>query len=147
MYTVCSCEVKYFNRQRKALHIKILVCEIMSGKLSTHVLNTVHGCPARNMKLELWAIADDGQRKLIKTLFTNRDGRTDELLLNEFEIKVGIYEICFYVSDYFTSCGASLPEPNFLTTVPVRFGIADKSDRYHVPLLVSPWAYSTYRGS
>ena len=147
MYTVCSCEVKYFNRQRKALPIKILVCEIMSGKLSTHVLNTVHGCPARNMKLELWAIADDGQRKLIKTLFTNRDGRTDELLLNEFEIKVGIYEICFYVSDYFTSCGASLPEPNFLNTVPVRFGIANESDRYNVPLLVSHWAYSTYRGS
>jgi 5-hydroxyisourate hydrolase len=119
----------------------------MSGKLSTHVLDTVHGCPARNMQIELWAIADDGQRKLIKTLYTNRDGRTDELLLNETEIKVGIYEICFYVSVYFTNCGASLPEPNFLTTVPVRFGIADASDRYHVPLLVSPWAYSTYRGS
>ena len=147
VYTVYACEVEYFNRWCFELFIKILICEIMSGKLSTHVLDTVHGCPARNMKLELWAIADDGQRKLIKTLFTNRDGRTDELLLNEFEIKVGIYEICFYVSDYFTSCGASLPEPNFLTTVPVRFGIADGRDRYHVPLLVSPWAYSTYRGS
>jgi 5-hydroxyisourate hydrolase-like protein (transthyretin family) len=65
----------------------------------------------------------------------------------ETEIKAGIYEICFYVSEYFTNCGVSLPQPNFLTTVPVRFGIADDSDRYHVPLLVSPWAYSTYRGS
>jgi 5-hydroxyisourate hydrolase len=119
----------------------------MSGKLSTHVLDTVNGSPARNMQIDLWAIADDGQKRLLKTLYTNQDGRTDELLLNEREIKAGIYEICFYVSDYFKNCGASLPEPNFLTTVPVRFGIADAGDRYHVPLLVSPWAYSTYRGS
>ncbi|WP_103669072.1 hydroxyisourate hydrolase [Pseudanabaena sp. BC1403] len=119
----------------------------MSGKLSTHVLDTVHGCPARNMQIELWAIADDGQKNLLKTLYTNQDGRTDDLLLNETEIKVGIYEICFYVDDYFTNCGTSLPQPNFLNTVPVRFGIANESDRYHVPLLVSPWAYSTYRGS
>ena len=119
----------------------------MSGKLSTHVLDTVRGCPAQNMQIELWAIANDGQRKLLKALSTNQDGRTDELLLNGREIKVGIYEICFYVSDYFANCGTSLPEPNFLTIVPVRFGIADVSDRYHVPLLVSPWSYSTYRGS
>lgn len=119
----------------------------MSGKLSTHVLDTVHGCPARNMQIELWAIADDGQRQLLKTLHTNQDGRTDELLLNETDIKVGLYEICFYVGNYFTNCGTSLPQPNFLTTVPVRFGISNASDRYHVPLLVSPWAYSTYRGS
>jgi 5-hydroxyisourate hydrolase len=119
----------------------------MSGKLSTHVLDTVNGCPARNMQIDLWAIADDGQRNLLKTLYTNQDGRTDELLLNETEIKSGIYEIYFYVSDYFINCGASLPQPNFLNTVPVRFGIANESDRYHVPLLVSPWAYSTYRGS
>ncbi len=119
----------------------------MSGKLSTHVLDTMRGCPAPNMQIELWAIANDGQRKLLKALYTNLDGRTDELLLNDREIKVGIYEICFYVSDYFTNCGASLPQPNFLITVPVRFGIADVCDRYHVPLLVSPWSYSTYRGS
>ena len=119
----------------------------MSGKLSTHVLDTVHGGAARNMQIDLSAIADDGQKKLLKTLYTNQDGRTDELLLNETEIKAGIYEICFYVGDYFTNCGVSLPQPNFLTIVPVRFGIADDSDRYHVPLLVSPWAYSTYRGS
>jgi 5-hydroxyisourate hydrolase len=99
------------------------------------------------MEIELWAIASIGQKQLVKTLYTNNDGRTDELLLNENEIKVGIYEICFYVSDYFKGYALSLPQPSFLTVVPVRFGIADASDRYHVPLLVSPWAYSTYRGS
>jgi len=119
----------------------------MSGKLSTHVLDTVQGRPAQNMQIELWAIADDGQKNLVKTLYTNQDGRTDELLLNDTEIQAGIYEINFYVSDYFTNCGTVLPEPNFLTIVPIRFGIANAGDRYHVPLLVSPWAYSTYRGS
>lgn len=139
----------------------------MSGKLSTHVLDTVHGCPAQGVKLELWAIADDtdhnqgqskqgqnkqGQNKvLLKTLYTNQDGRTDELLLNDAEIKIGIYEICFYVSDYFAKfpdcANPTNSKINFLGQVPIRFGIADASDRYHVPLLVSPWSYSTYRGS
>ena len=129
----------------------------MSGKLSTHVLDTVHGCPAQNVKLELWAIADDAvdqqiQRKsLLKTLYTNQDGRTDDLLLNDTEMKVGIYEICFYVSDYFAKfpdCVTNSPSKlTFLGQVPIRFGITDSSDRYHVPLLVSPWSYSTYRGS
>ncbi|PZU96178.1 MAG: hydroxyisourate hydrolase [Pseudanabaena sp.] len=120
----------------------------MSGKLSTHVLDTVHGCPARNMQIELWAIAESNQqRTLLKTLRTNKDGRTDQPLLVGAEMQTGIYEICFYVEDYFASCGAALPQPNFLNIVPVRFGIADPSGSYHVPLLVSLWAYSTYRGS
>ena len=123
----------------------------MSGKLSTHVLDTVHGCPAQNMQIELWAIAIDEQRTeqktLLKTLYTNQDGRTDELLLNAEEMQVGIYEIWFNVSDYFTTHQVSQTEPAFLSRVPIRFGISDIGDRYHVPLLVSPWAYSTYRGS
>jgi 5-hydroxyisourate hydrolase len=127
----------------------------MSGKLSTHVLDTVHGCPAQNVKLELWAIAADNNqvqsKVLLKTLYTNQDGRTDELLLSDTEIQVGIYEICFYVSDYFAKfpeCINSSPSQiTFLGQVPIRFGITDASDRYHVPLLVSPWSYSTYRGS
>ena len=129
----------------------------MSGKLSTHVLDTVHGCPARNMKIELWAIALDEQRTfeqrtceqrtLLKTLYTNQDGRTDQLLLSDQEMQVGVYEIWFNVSDYFASLEVSQTEPAFLNRVPIRFGISDISDRYHVPLLVSPWAYSTYRGS
>lgn len=119
----------------------------MAGKLSTHVLDTVHGCPAANMQIELWAIAKDEQKTLIKALYTNQDGRTDQLLLNADEIQVGIYEIWFYVSDYFASLGTTQAEPVFLSKVPIRFGIADVSSNYHVPLLVSPWAYSTYRGS
>jgi 5-hydroxyisourate hydrolase len=127
----------------------------MSGKLSTHVLDTVHGCPAQNMQIELWAIAIDvqttdqkiEQKTLLKTLYTNQDGRTDELLLNAEEMQVGIYEIWFNVSDYFATHQVPQTEPAFLSRVPIRFGISDISDRYHVPLLVSPWAYSTYRGS
>ena len=127
----------------------------MSGKLSTHVLDTVHGCPAENMQIELWAIAIDAQTKdqtteqktLLKTLYTNQDGRTDELLLNAEEMQVGIYEIWFNVSNYFAAHQVSQTEPAFLGRVPIRFGISDIGDRYHVPLLVSPWAYSTYRGS
>ena len=127
----------------------------MSGKLSTHVLDTVHGCPAQNMQIELWAIAIDEQttdqrteqKTLIKTLYTNQDGRTDELLLNAEEMQVGIYEIWFNVSDYFATHQVLQTEPAFLSRVPIRFGISDIGDRYHVPLLVSPWAYSTYRGS
>jgi 5-hydroxyisourate hydrolase len=127
----------------------------MSGKLSTHVLDTVHGCPAQNMQIELWAIAIDTQttdqtteqKTLLKTLYTNQDGRTDELLLNAEEMQVGIYEIWFNVSDYFATHQVSQTEPAFLSRVPIRFGISDIGDRYHVPLLISPWAYSTYRGS
>ncbi|MCA6585152.1 MAG: hydroxyisourate hydrolase [Pseudanabaena sp.] len=119
----------------------------MAGKLSTHVLDTVHGCPAQNVQIELWAIAEDEQKNLIKTLYTNQDGRTDELLLNGDEIKIGIYELWFYVSDYFASLATIQSEPSFLSKVPIRFGIANINSNYHVPLLVSPWAYSTYRGS
>ena len=119
----------------------------MSGKLSTHVLDTVHGCPAQNMNIELWAIASGEQKKLIKTVFTNKDGRTDELLLSETEMQVGVYELWFNVSDYFANFKLVQTDPPFLSRVPIRFGISDISDRYHVPLLVSPWAYSTYRGS
>jgi 5-hydroxyisourate hydrolase len=126
------------------------ITKVMSGKLSTHVLDTVNGCPAKNMKIELWAIAIEGiyeAKSLIKTVYTNQDGRTDELLLNDQEMQVGIYELWFDVSDYFMNLGTSLTSPAFLSRVPIRFGIANVSDRYHVPLLVSPWAYSTYRGS
>ena len=119
----------------------------MSGKLSTHVLDTVHGCPAKNMKLELWAIANDEQKTLLKTLYTNQDGRTDELLLNAEEMKLGIYELWFNVSDYFASFELAQTQPAFVSHVPIRLGISNISDRYQVPLLVSPWAYSTYRGS
>jgi 5-hydroxyisourate hydrolase len=118
------------------------------GKLTTHVLDTAHGCPAANLKIELWAIdSQTDQKTHIKTVSTNSDGRTDSPMLNESEIKVGIYELVFSIGDYFATKSSNAAEPAFLDRVPIRFGIADASAHYHVPLLASPWSYSTYRGS
>jgi 5-hydroxyisourate hydrolase len=107
------------------------------NNLTTHVLDTMRGCPAAGMKVELWSI---DQSKLLKTMNTNSDGRTDSPLLAGDEMIAGNYELVFYVGDYFG-------ERRFLDRVPVRFVISDAAAKYHVPLLVSPWAYSTYRGS
>jgi len=118
----------------------------MLAKLSTHVLDTANGCPAGGMKIELWSLAD-GQSTLVCATRTNADGRTDVPLLSGDKMKPGQYELLFFVGDYFAAIRAALADPPFLDTVPVRFGIADAEASYHVPLLVSPWAYSTYRGS
>ena len=116
------------------------------GKLSTHVLDTAHGRPAADLRVELWSMRDDGE-KLIKAVRTNADGRTDQPLLDAASIEVGTYELLFFVGEYFAACGLAPLDPRFLDIVPVRFGIADAAANYHVPLLVSPWSYSTYRGS
>ena len=118
----------------------------MPAKLSTHVLDTAHGCPAAGMKIELWSL-DGEDRTLITTAKTNADGRTEIPLLDADEMKAGHYEIVFHVGDYFAAKSANLPKIRFLDKVPVRFGIADAGAGYHVPLLCSPWSYSTYRGS
>ena len=118
----------------------------MAAKLSTHVLDTAHGCPASGMKIELWLL-DGEERELVTTVKTNADGRTDTPLLSADEMKIGQYEIIFFAGDYFASKSPTLPKVRFLDRVPVRFGIADAGASYHVPLLCSPWAYSTYRGS
>jgi 5-hydroxyisourate hydrolase len=107
------------------------------SNLTTHVLDTMRGCPAARMKIELWSL---DQSKLLKTIETNSDGRTETPLLAGDEMKAGNYELVFHVGDYFG-------ERRFLDRVPVRFVISDAAAKYHVPLLVSPWAYSTYRGS
>lgn len=117
----------------------------MPAKLSTHVLDTAHGVPAPGMKIELWRL--DGARALLKTVFTNHDGRTDAPLLAAEEMKSGQYELVFFVGDYFAAKSGAKTEARFLDTVPVRFGITDAGASYHVPLLCSPWSYSTYRGS
>ena len=119
---------------------------IMAAKLSTHVLDTAQGCPARNLQIELWSLAG-ANRKLLKTVRTNADGRTDEPLLAAAELVVGEYELVFFVGDYFAGKPGAPTGVRFLDRVPVRFGIADANASYHVPLLCSPWAYSTYRGS
>jgi 5-hydroxyisourate hydrolase len=121
----------------------------MAGKLSTHVLDTANGHPAGGMRLTLFR-APPGSNKLelIKQATTNGDGRTDDLLLSAEEMAEGTYEIHFEVAAYFSEQpGAVTANPPFLDVVPLRFAIADKSAGYHVPLLVSPWSYSTYRGS
>ena len=105
--------------------------------LSTHVLDTARGRPAGGMKIELWS---RDRSVLLKTVTTNSDGRTDAPLLSGEEMVTGEYELVFYVGEYFQ-------EAKFLDRVPVRFTIADAAAKYHVPLVVSPWSYSTYRGS
>ncbi len=116
----------------------------MSGLLTTHVLDTANGKPAAGMLIELFSIESENRRS-IKALTTNADGRTDEPLLSQEEFAVGLYEIVFDVAGYFAG-GMDLPDPPFLDHVPIRFGIADPDAHYHV-LLASPWSYSTYRGS
>ncbi len=120
----------------------------MAGKLTTHVLDTAQGCPAANMTIELWAIDSPPEQKtLLKTISTNSDGRTNTPLLADGELKVGVYELVFAVGDYFAQHTESNTTPPFLDRVPIQFGIADPNIHYHVPLLTSAWAYSTYRGS
>src|SRR5713101_3698600 len=120
----------------------------MPGRLTTHVLDTAHGCPASNIAIELWRLdVGSGNRMLLKTVHTNADGRTDAPLLAGDELTTGVYELVFAVGEYFVAQAAVTVTPPFLDCVPVRFGIADPDAHYHVPLLVSPWAYSTYRGS
>ncbi|MEC4806308.1 MAG: hydroxyisourate hydrolase [Jaaginema sp. PMC 1079.18] len=118
----------------------------MAGKLTTHVLDTAGGCPAKQLKIELWQILGV-DRMLLKQAVTNDDGRTDEPLLNAAALKPGVYELVFAVGEYFLRQDMELPEPPFLNRVPIQFGVADSEIHYHVPLLVSPWSYSTYRGS
>jgi len=117
------------------------------GRLSTHVLDTGRGRPAAGLRVELFRIDPSGAAELIAAAVTNADGRTDAPLLQGEALAAGRYELRFHVADYFAGSGAELPLPPFLDVVPVRFGVADPAGHYHVPLLVSPWAYSTYRGS
>jgi 5-hydroxyisourate hydrolase len=117
----------------------------MSGQLTTHVLDTTQGRPAADVMVQLWRIDAIGKRTYLKTAYTTADGRTEEPLLSGGEMSVGVYELLFAVGAYFVQ--QSLPPPPFLDEVPLRFGIADADAHYHVPLLVSPWSYSTYRGS
>ena len=113
------------------------------GGLSTHVLDTAHGRPAAGVSVQLWRL-DGERRKLLETRSTNEDGRA--ALLSSDTLQVGLYELIFAVGTYFRTFQTS-SEPAFLGDVPVRFGVSDAGAHYHVPLLVSPYSYSTYRGS
>ena len=122
-----------------------------NGRLTTHVLDTANGCPAKGMEIGLFFIegvepGENDEVELILSTVTNDDGRCDAPLLAG-DMKPGIYELLFQVGDYYADLGTDVAVPAFLDQVPVRFGIADTDAHYHVPLLVSPFAYSTYRGS
>ena len=115
--------------------------------LSTHVLDTMHGTPAVGMQVALYA-TDGISVRCIKQFVLNQDGRNpDGLLLDHSELQRGTYRLVFDVAGYFKARGVALPEPQFLGQVSLDFGVADPAQHYHVPLLVSPWSYSTYRGS
>lgn len=116
------------------------------GKLSTHVLDTANGCPAAGMKVALQRI-DGAHAETIKSFVLNRDGRADGALLEGAALHKGRYRLVFSVAPYFRARGALLSDPPFIDDVQLDFGIADPAAHYHVPLLVSPWSYSTYRGS
>lgn len=116
------------------------------GKLSTHVLDITAGKPGAGVKLALYAVGPAG-RTLLKTDVTNADGRCAAPLLEGDTMKAGKYELVFSAGDYFATQGVELPEPRFIDEVTLAFGVASAEQNYHVPLVVSPWAYSTYRGS
>jgi 5-hydroxyisourate hydrolase len=115
------------------------------GRLTTHVLDTARGVPAANLDIELWRL--DEPTRLLKRVTTNSDGRASEPLLDGGNFEVGTYELRFFAGDYLRNVSLTLSNPAFLNVVPVRFGIAYPDQHYHVPLLLSPYGYSTYRGS
>ena len=117
------------------------------GTLTTHVLDTANGVPAAGMGAKLYRIGADGAATLLKAVSLNEDGRADKPLLAGSEFQAGRYRLVFAVAAYFRARGATLADPPFLDEVPLDFGLSALSDHYHVPLLASPWAYSTYRGS
>jgi len=119
----------------------------ITGRLSTHVLDTHSGVPAAGVVVELWELSRDGAERLIVRTATNKDGRTDPQLIVGRPVPKGVYELRFFIGDYFRSRSVPLSEPPFLDVVPIRFGVAEPEGHYHVPLSASPWAYATYRGS
>jgi len=118
------------------------------GHLSTHVLDTAHGCPAAGMKVTLQRVPADGRAETVKAITLNADGRNDGgPLLDAQAMTAGRWRLVFDVAAYFRARGVALPEVPFIDVVQLDFGIADAAGHYHVPLLVSPYSYSTYRGS
>lgn len=116
------------------------------SKLTTHVLDNGCGLPAAGVVIQFFEVVDNHRQHILSTK-TNNDGRCDAPLLAGAAFHCGVYELDFHAGDYFRARGDALPDPAFVDVVTLRFGIADAAAHYHVPLLVTPWAYSTYRGS
>lgn len=117
----------------------------MTGFLTTHVLDTARGCPAQGLKIDLYRI-DGDTRTHVTSLTTNDDGRTDSQILPAADFTTGTYELVFHAGAYLDAIGTPAEDPRFLDIIPIRFGMSEQS-HYHVPLLLSPFGYSTYRGS
>ncbi|GAA3541382.1 MULTISPECIES: hydroxyisourate hydrolase [Zobellella] len=116
------------------------------GRLTTHVLDTAKGLPGSDIKVELYRVEGE-QTQLLNTVYTNSDGRTDAPILADEDYVTGKYQLVFHTASYFHKQGIRLLEPAFLDDVVIRFGLVAEEDHYHVPLLISPYSYSTYRGS
>jgi 5-hydroxyisourate hydrolase len=125
----------------------IISGRVRMGRLSTHVLDTVRGRPAHDVVVELQVLDPDGSWRRLKQVRTNADGRTDEPLLSGDDFRIGTYLLTFAIGPCFKASGLAAAEPPFLDLVPLRFSVADATAHYHVPLLATPWSYSTYRGS
>ena len=121
------------------------MAKVDGGRLTTHVLDTASGRPAAGLKIALYRVSADSRSK-IKEAVTNADGRCDAPLLEGSSFQTGQYELVFFAGDYLRAAGLTMPEPPFIDDIPIRFGIAE-ARHYHVPLLLSPYGYSTYRGS
>ena len=119
----------------------------LHGRLSTHVLDTHGGLPGANIPIELWELSRDAPARLLLRTVTNQDGRTDAARIAGRPVPIGAYELRFAVAGYFKSRGVALAEPPFLDIVPIRFAVAEAEGHYHVPLVMTPWSYATYRGS
>jgi len=116
------------------------------GYVTTHVLDAGRGCPAAGMRVELWRL-DGGDRRLVREVVTNADGRTDGPVIPKGEMEVGVWELVFHAGAYLDAAGVAGEEVRFLDVIPIRFGVADAGEHYHVPLLLAGYSYSTYRGS
>ncbi|RNF34349.1 hydroxyisourate hydrolase [Paracoccus methylarcula] len=117
----------------------------MAG-ITTHVLDNETGSPGVGMRID-FSVFENGEYRLLKTVQTNQEGRTDEMILTPEETRIGQYQLLFHVDEYYRSKGTDLPEPPFIEKVPVNFSVFDTGQHYHVPMLCTPWTCTTYRGS
>jgi 2-oxo-4-hydroxy-4-carboxy-5-ureidoimidazoline decarboxylase len=139
-------EIAHITRLRLVDRVDGAGAPVVTGRLSTHVLDTYHGRPATGVTVELFEVGQSA-RALLTRVTTNRDGRPDRPLISDSPLRIGTYELLFHVGDYFRSCGVTRDARPFLDGVPVRFGISEPEGHYHVPLVTTPWSYSVYRGS
>jgi 2-oxo-4-hydroxy-4-carboxy-5-ureidoimidazoline decarboxylase len=139
-------EIGHITRLRLVDRVEGAGVPVVSGRLSTHVLDTYHGRPAAGVAVELFELGASA-RALLAQAVTNRDGRPERPLIADRPLRVGSYELLFHIGDYFRSCGVACDARPFLDVVPVRFGISEPEGHYHVPLVATPWSYSAYRGS